>query len=518
MFESVEEVDQIESEPKSEDAKQVSKISNGAPQNGTSSPDSGLPSSRNFSVTSGHSDSLSTEDSGIHDPSLKAQPQLAVSKERFASSSGEEGKVTEEGETKSIEKLGVKEYSRIEVNKVLSLDAVVTISERSKKDTESLSDKRSEVETEGLKMARDAFETLAAARSHMTKMEVGESPERTLTSENEALTERTESEIPKVTEVKESTRPQQKMNENQVSVDSESTLMGIKDIRAIREEPLVTNDHKVSDAVERKVVADTLVSVSKDDDTEKETNEISKEKTSKTCMDDVKDVSGTQRALKPSDEKENKTMKTSDLPSGAGITVKRKATLVIPKTTGTEQREGKDDSKRSTHKEIQRNAPVIEETVVPLVHEAFSTREMGEAQDATESDESPSAIEMEEILTAKVSMAWGRKSSPKSKANEQAAVPVLELGLEEAHGKTSSEGLDSDEPEMESLYPPLDSLAVNATSPVSSIGTTYSVSMRFREVFLYNNIVNYVIYINLFTIVIAARAFGPVHSKSASHW
>ncbi|XP_016423516.1 small G protein signaling modulator 1 isoform X2 [Sinocyclocheilus rhinocerous] len=387
VFESIEEVDQIESEPKSEDAKQVSKISSGTPQNGTSSPDSGLPSSRNFSITSGQSDSLSTEDSGIHDPSLKAQLQLAVSKERFASSSGEEGKVTEE---------------------------VVAISERSKKATESLSDKRSEVETEGLKMAR----------SHMTKMEVGDSPERTLTSENEALTERTESEILKVTEVEESTPPEQ----------------------------------------------------NRDDDTEKETNEISKDKDYKICVDDANDVSGTQRALKPSDKKENKT---SDLPSGAGTTVKRKATSVLPKTIGTELREGKDDSKRSTHKEMQRNAPVIEETVVPLVHEAFSTREMGEAQDATESDESPSAIEMEEIPTAKVSMAWERKSSPKSKASEQAAVPVLELRLEEAHGKPSSEGMDSEEPEMESICPQLDSLAVNAekneaTSPVASIGTTYS--------------------------------------------
>ncbi len=93
------------------------------------------------------------------------------------------------------------------------------------------------------------------------------------------------------------------------------------------------------------------MSVSKDDDTEKETNEISKEKDSKTYMDDGNDVSGTQRALKPSDEKENKTMMTSDLPSGAGTAVKRKATSVLLKTTGTEQREGKDDSKRSTHKE-----------------------------------------------------------------------------------------------------------------------------------------------------------------------
>uniref|UniRef100_A0A673GX27 Small G protein signaling modulator 1-like n=1 Tax=Sinocyclocheilus rhinocerous TaxID=307959 RepID=A0A673GX27_9TELE len=122
VFESVEEVDQIESEPKSEDIKHVSKISNGTLQNGTSSPDSGHPSSRNFSVTSGQSDSLSTEDSGIHDPSLKAQLQLAVSKERFASSSGEEGKATEEGETKSVEKLGVREYSKIELLDMYSLN------------------------------------------------------------------------------------------------------------------------------------------------------------------------------------------------------------------------------------------------------------------------------------------------------------------------------------------------------------------------------------------------------------
>uniref|UniRef100_A0A8C2GMT5 Small G protein signaling modulator 1a n=1 Tax=Cyprinus carpio TaxID=7962 RepID=A0A8C2GMT5_CYPCA len=447
VFESVEEVDQIESEPKSED-KQVSKISNGTPQNGTSSPDSGHPSSRNFSVTSGQSDSLSTEDSGIHDPSLKAQLQLAVSKERFESSSGEEGKLTEE---------------------------VVTKSERSKKATES-SDKRAEVETGVLKTARDAFEAPAAARSHMTKTEVGESPERTLTSKNEALAQRTESDIPKATEVVQSTPPELKMNENRVNVDIERSHMGIKDIRAIEEKPLVTKDHKLSDALEQKVVADTLVSVSKEDDTEEETvktNETSQYKDSKIYMDDANNISATQIAFRPGDEKEKKTMKTSDLPNEAGT-----AASVLLKTTGTEQRKEKVVTTRTTHKEMQRNAPVVEEMVVPLVHEAFSTREMGEAQDATESDESPSAIEMEEIPTAKVSMAWERKSSPRTKGNEQTTVPVLELRLEEAHGKPSSDGINSEEPEMESLCPQLDSLAVNttneATSPVSSIGTTYS--------------------------------------------
>uniref|UniRef100_A0A7N6FE42 Small G protein signaling modulator 1a n=1 Tax=Anabas testudineus TaxID=64144 RepID=A0A7N6FE42_ANATE len=66
VFESVEEVDQIETEPKNEEAKQVPKMPNGALQNETNSPDSGHPSSRNFSVTSGLSDgSLSTEDSTL---------------------------------------------------------------------------------------------------------------------------------------------------------------------------------------------------------------------------------------------------------------------------------------------------------------------------------------------------------------------------------------------------------------------------------------------------------------------
>ncbi|XP_062307067.1 small G protein signaling modulator 1 [Osmerus eperlanus] len=64
VFESVEEVDQIETEPRSEEAKPPPKIPNGALQNGATSPDSGHPSSRNFSVTSGLSEgSLSTEDS-----------------------------------------------------------------------------------------------------------------------------------------------------------------------------------------------------------------------------------------------------------------------------------------------------------------------------------------------------------------------------------------------------------------------------------------------------------------------
>lgn len=66
-------MEQIETEPRADElVKQVPKVPNGALQNGTGSPDSGHPSSRNFSVTSGLSDSLSTEDSGVHEPSPRS--------------------------------------------------------------------------------------------------------------------------------------------------------------------------------------------------------------------------------------------------------------------------------------------------------------------------------------------------------------------------------------------------------------------------------------------------------------
>uniref|UniRef100_A0A672MJT0 Small G protein signaling modulator 1-like n=1 Tax=Sinocyclocheilus grahami TaxID=75366 RepID=A0A672MJT0_SINGR len=70
VFGSVDEVDPIESEPKPKDEKLQPKIPNGTLPNCTSSPDSGHPSSRNFSVTSVLSDcspstdETSTQESG----------------------------------------------------------------------------------------------------------------------------------------------------------------------------------------------------------------------------------------------------------------------------------------------------------------------------------------------------------------------------------------------------------------------------------------------------------------------
>ncbi|XP_051968703.1 small G protein signaling modulator 1-like isoform X1 [Xyrauchen texanus] len=420
VFGSVEEVDQIETEPKCDDIKQVPKIANGALQNGISSPDSGHPSSRNFSVTSGQSDSLSTEDSGIHEPTLKAQPQQPSTaqsptkpthtyKSNRDTSVGEEGKISEKVVTSTAD-----------------------ISEERNNATQNTF-KRAEVQTEELK----------TAHSGMAKIKVGEFQERTLTSENSQQTE--------------------------------------------------------PNALEEKVETEILVSVSKEHEIEKislgvvmKTKETSKDKDSETWFDDIANVTETKIdcALKQGDEKEEKTMGTKEASErlkdetlkSAGTTGKRKEVSESPKILAAEQTEEKVVKKRARQKEMQRTAPVVEEMVVPLVHEAFSTREMSEARAGTESDESPSAIEMEEIPTAKVSMAWDRKTPSKSMISEQATVPALELRLDEAQCKPSPKGTDSvmsEMPEMESLCPQFDSLAVNrekneATSPASSIGTTYS--------------------------------------------
>uniref|UniRef100_A0A669BKE6 Small G protein signaling modulator 1 n=1 Tax=Oreochromis niloticus TaxID=8128 RepID=A0A669BKE6_ORENI len=118
VFESVEEVDQIEMEPKNGETKQVPKLPNGALQNGTSSPDSGHPSSRNFSITSGLSDgSFSTEDSAAQDttPRPAAVPQVSQSSVKPAGGESEGQSLEKDGQVEGE----VKDKRTLEVAKAL---------------------------------------------------------------------------------------------------------------------------------------------------------------------------------------------------------------------------------------------------------------------------------------------------------------------------------------------------------------------------------------------------------------
>uniref|UniRef100_I3K711 Small G protein signaling modulator 1 n=1 Tax=Oreochromis niloticus TaxID=8128 RepID=I3K711_ORENI len=152
VFESVEEVDQIEMEPKNGETKQVPKLPNGALQNGTSSPDSGHPSSRNFSITSGLSDgSFSTEDSAAQDttPRPAAVPQVSQSSVKPAGG---------ESEGQSLEKDEVAKALKPEEANVEKMKEVDE-SKTSKEGTES---NLSEPEMESL---YPPFDSLAASEN-----------------------------------------------------------------------------------------------------------------------------------------------------------------------------------------------------------------------------------------------------------------------------------------------------------------------------------------------------------------
>uniref|UniRef100_A0A3B1IHV3 Small G protein signaling modulator 1a n=1 Tax=Astyanax mexicanus TaxID=7994 RepID=A0A3B1IHV3_ASTMX len=351
VFESVEEVEQIETEPKGDEAKRVPKVSNETSQNGNgnASPDSGHPSSRNFSVTSGHSDSLSTEDSGAQDLSAKALSQTVAAKQP---------------------------------NKNPGVQ---------KSPTKGLKEKTDGVE-DGVE-ALEEEETTETADGSSKDKEADTVPERTLlysTSQTE-------------------------------------------DTKTAGNEPKTRE-------------ADTLPSsVEKDEPS-----------------------SGSRIVEMPSDPP-SESLKD---PASMKVQISEDQTVVRPET------ELNEEANLRREKARMQIAPVVEETVVPIVFEAFSTREMSE----TPSDESPSAIEMEDIPSARVAPAWDRPPRTRGRGS---AVPALELRPDGGASKGSPEGPESalsEEPEMESLYPQFDSLAVGgdkngATSPVSSIGTTYSQEM-----------------------------------------
>lgn len=134
--------------------------------------------------------------------------------------------------------------------------------------------------------------------------------------------------------------------------------------------------------------------------------------------------------------------------------------------------------------EDEKNLILSADSSVVRAREAFFTSQRDEAQVMTESDESPSAIEMEEIPKAKVSMVpWSRKGHCEASSLSDDSAPHMEFRLEGGQGKPSPEGTESnvsEEPEMESLYTNFDNLAgsestKNEATSQRSAGNTFSV-------------------------------------------
>lgn len=173
-------------------------------------------------------------------------------------------------------------------------------------------------------------------------------------------------------------------------------------------------------------------------------------------------------------------------------------------------------------------APEVEKSLILTDHSGtacsskanFTTqREVAPAM--TESDESPSAIEMEEIPKAKVSMVpWSRKGHGEEAPLSEDPHVLLRQG--EQQGKASPEGTESllsDEPEMDNLYPNYDSGPEiikhdNKSETTSRLAQT-PFTVRTCFISIYRNHLSPLSCYCPFTL--SARAFRPVHFKPAPH-
>ncbi|XP_034451370.1 small G protein signaling modulator 1 isoform X1 [Hippoglossus hippoglossus] len=387
VFESVEEVDQIETEPKTEEAKQAPKMPNGALQNGTCSPDSGHPSSRNFSVTSGLSDtSLSTDDTA--GPALPPASQSSV-------------------KPAGVEAEGLTE--------------------------ETLSQERTEV--------KDEEETLGVTiTAENTKIEVNDNDMIQPLEEEQVMTNK---------ETCLQTKSQENVEEPE-STKTEGTKSEDTDIQGIQSLDSGEIGRDVSD--EDTVMVSAAATESKEELVEhslKKDVEVRNEEMTKLKERIVEKM------------KEMDESKTSE-PQEFSL------------TEGTEKM-----VQHHVAADIETNLLFSTDARVSRTRETYCASQKEEPQVMTESDESPSAIEMEEIPKAKVSMVpWSRKGRCEPSSSFEDSAPRAE----EEQGKHIPEGTESilsEEPEMQSLYPHLDSLPGSgdtkskATSQ-GSAGSTFS--------------------------------------------
>ncbi|XP_034727862.1 small G protein signaling modulator 1 isoform X5 [Etheostoma cragini] len=389
VFESVEEVDQIENEPKSEEAKPVPKIPNGALQNETSSPDSGHPSSRNFSVTSGLSDVSLPEDSATHDtiPRSAAVPQEPQSPVKVA-----------------------------------------------------------EVESEGLTGEMDS------QVKGKVKNKEGEEEEE-------------EEKAPDVTKTPENTNTDGLVTANKDIGLQPKTQEAVEDSGAIKTEwPKFVDKDALGDikgieplesgVIEKQVPdKDTMMVLAA---AAESTGELVKQSLKKEVEVSIEETSMFKKT-EPNVEKtkemnESKTSKPQEV-----LLAERRENISVD--------------------------PVALKVEKNLVFSVRPSSQTDEAQVLTESDESPSAIEMEDIPKAKVSiMPWSGKGRCEASSFSEDSPPHIELRPGDEQGQPSPEDTESilcEEPEMESLYPNFDSLVrsddiKNAATSEESAGSTFS--------------------------------------------
>ncbi|KAA0704311.1 Small G protein signaling modulator 1 RUN and TBC1 domain-containing protein 2 [Triplophysa tibetana] len=396
VFGSVDEVDPIESEPKPKDEKPQPKIPNGTLPNCTSSPDSGHPSSRNFSVTSALSDSSPcTEETSAPEsgPKTPREPPTAEPKSHIPSGSNPDKKQRENGSRAQDE----------------AKDALISPTKKS--EVELSKPQTSEAETQkagSVEITKTSSEVCEdATGSHL----------KDIKGENQ-------------TEVEESTQPQEEKTKSEA------------------EQGLVSQGKENQDA----------------------------------------EVINTQSSLEDKDKP-----KALEEHGASGVEMQKSADGSELSSKATDLHASNITTPQSIDWESDRNrAKSIVKQLTGSESEGCCLLTSLSKQSPDMSDDSPSALQMEEISSSVVFMSSESHTSRVpltlsrpmvTSGGRSMGMPALELctdpGVNTSPEETES-AISEEEPEMENLFPKPDSLAVtgehknDVASPVSSIGTTYS--------------------------------------------
>ncbi|KAI5099687.1 small G protein signaling modulator 1-like isoform X2, partial [Silurus meridionalis] len=472
VFGSVDEVDPIESEPKPKDEKPQPKIPNGTFPTCTSSPDSGHPSSRNFSVTSGLSDcSPSTEDASTQENGSKIKPEpTAVTSEvnvDLLTNPSLEDKLKQEPAEQSLLALGTGKGDLIK-----SSTGTLTPEDETTKPPV-----KEKIENSGAKVV-NRTDAVKSINSQMVSKEKSElNVAETVQSTN---SEHSDDKV-KSSDIKEKSK--QIVESSVISEKITKSLKGIRGSEVVVEtqENMKFNDDKDKTAKNIALeMQEPLRALTKE-------GSLEEAKTADTSLSaNAKELIKPEIPNAPQKEhSKNETQPPEPLSESEMSNIMQSNSSNSDKLDMKSILNWTYDSKRTTVLMKQMNEPVLEScsSILSLSKQSPDT-----------SDDSPSALEMEEIpgalvympsadILANVPVTLGPPLAlmmPPEKA--AVGMPALELCME-AGQNTSPEATESalseEEPEMESLFPKPDSLAVgdhknDVASPVSSIGTTYS--------------------------------------------
>ncbi|XP_016393354.1 small G protein signaling modulator 1 [Sinocyclocheilus rhinocerous] len=487
VFGSVDEVDPIESEPKPKDEKLQPKIPNGALPNCTSSPDSGHPSSRNFSVTSALSDcSPSTEETSTQE----SGPKTAGRESPSGDQTEEKTKEARPENSYTTQDM-VKEDAEVSQTECVASEAAIKPLESDKLQTLNSEEEKPQT----LNAEDDKPQTLNAEDDKPQTLNAEGDKPQTLNAEEKLQTLNAEDKLQTLNSEEKTPQTLNSEEDKLQTLNSEETSK--TEMHEAADSGDDANSKNAADLSERETKMQNSAGKSEQNDMN-ESQQDPGEETTKSSESKEVEIKDPGHASSPSGEENPKSKADPEayLKMDEGQDAKSDPQLSLDVTKISQTDENKPECSSEAQNVIRTPNEAISSpqtigwdagrSIIKQITESES-ESCGpitslSKQSPDMSDDSPSALEMEEIASSVVYMSLESSVSRTPLTLARPVAPALELCMEPSIN-TSPEGTDSalseEEPEMDNSFPKPDSLAVTGdkndiASPVSSIGTTYS--------------------------------------------